>query len=363
MGYFIDPGIPEVQSYLHNVIMDIVNGYPDLDGIHLDYIRYPEKKYGYHPVSVLRYEQANPEQELTWNEWRIAHVTGFVKKLNASIKTENPDMLLTAAVISYIDEARVHYAQDWVNWLNDGIVDRIYPMAYAKTANLFNRTATEIANKAPKDKVVMGLRAWQENGFPDYGVERIIEKAQFCRQLGFAGLALFSYEGVKKANMLPTLTRELYYWEDNTLEEPLDDGFITSLIPAVNTQSAANDTLIVLPEVVLSLPAQKKVDIIDEYYTSADSISVRAYCENITLEASRFLFSFFFEQETQWNWYILDIENNVVYQKWRTYPQGKQIEEWDGVSNTGNVMQPGVYTLVINDKQDVRVLQKRFIVY
>ena len=39
-GAFLDPGIPDVHRYLLNIIMDIVSNY-DLDGIHLDYIRYP----------------------------------------------------------------------------------------------------------------------------------------------------------------------------------------------------------------------------------------------------------------------------------------------------------------------------------
>ena len=56
-GYFIDPGIPDVQDYLLDVFSDIVEGYPDLDGLHLDYIRYPSSQYGFHPVSLARFEE------------------------------------------------------------------------------------------------------------------------------------------------------------------------------------------------------------------------------------------------------------------------------------------------------------------
>jgi uncharacterized lipoprotein YddW (UPF0748 family) len=55
-GYFIDPGVPAVQDHVLNVLCDLVSGYPQLDGLHLDYIRYPSSGWGHHPISVQRYK-------------------------------------------------------------------------------------------------------------------------------------------------------------------------------------------------------------------------------------------------------------------------------------------------------------------
>jgi len=49
-GAYLEPGIPQVQNYLFNIIMDIVINY-DIDGIHLDYIRYPDMQFGYNEIA------------------------------------------------------------------------------------------------------------------------------------------------------------------------------------------------------------------------------------------------------------------------------------------------------------------------
>lgn len=364
MGYFIDPGIPEVQEHLYNVIMDIATGYPELDGIHLDYIRYPTKNYGYHPISVQRFKDYTTSNDITWNTWRIAQVTGFVKHLNAGLKGSNPSMLLTAAVISYIDEAKVHYAQDWVNWLKDGDVDRVYPMAYASGNKLFNRTADEIAAQTVKEKVIMGLRAWQEPGAAYYGVEKVIEKAEFCRKLGFGGLALFSYEGIKKANMLPKLTSSLYYWSEPTETLLAEDEFITALVPKPLDTITRTDTIPELSPKPIAQPIvhQNTSQISEEFLLSSKPADRSSTCSEVTFESGKYQLFFFFSEERRWKWDIKDIDGKVVYEKFRTYPMGGFVENWDGYTNDGVLLSPGVYTIMLYEDTGASVFQKRFIV-
>ncbi len=228
MGYFVDPGIPEVKNHLLNVILDIVANYPTLDGIHLDYIRYPAQKIGYSKVSVSRYNSELQSTNMSWNEWRIKQITELISNLRERARLINPNLLITAAVFADLQEARIHYAQDWPAWLKSGIIDRAYPMAYVKKYTNFYRIINEIANDAPKDSIVVGLRAWQENPpYVDYPVGQIIEKAKLSRQMGFAGIALFSYEGVKKTGMFPALAAGLYEWQENELPETDEEKFIT----------------------------------------------------------------------------------------------------------------------------------------
>ena len=132
-GYFIDPGIPEVQDYLLNVFGNLCTGYPELDGIHLDYIRYPEPDMGYHPISVERYkEYCRNHADITYNEWRIMQVSGFVGRLYRQTKQINPRMIVSAAVFADIADANVAYAQEWQSWLKNGIID-LFP--YTKKLN------------------------------------------------------------------------------------------------------------------------------------------------------------------------------------------------------------------------------------
>src|SRR5713226_4469504 len=55
-GGYLDPGVPEVQIYTHQVFMDVARNY-DVDGLHMDFVRYPGVLWGYNPNSVALYMQ------------------------------------------------------------------------------------------------------------------------------------------------------------------------------------------------------------------------------------------------------------------------------------------------------------------
>lgn len=52
--YYLDPGNPAAAQYLREICLNIVRNY-DVDGIHLDFIRYPGVQFGYNPVAVARF--------------------------------------------------------------------------------------------------------------------------------------------------------------------------------------------------------------------------------------------------------------------------------------------------------------------
>jgi uncharacterized lipoprotein YddW (UPF0748 family) len=103
---FLDPGVPEVAIYTHRVFMDVVRNY-DIDGIHLDYVRYPGSTWGYSPASVALYrlqtgttrvpDPADPK----WQAWRRARVTNFVRDLGHEMKLEKPNLKLSGALICF----------------------------------------------------------------------------------------------------------------------------------------------------------------------------------------------------------------------------------------------------------------------
>lgn len=68
------PGNPDVRNHILDVVRDIAERY-DIDGIHFDYIRYPEgsvtEGYSHDSVSVARFEspEGNPDR-LSWEHWQ-----------------------------------------------------------------------------------------------------------------------------------------------------------------------------------------------------------------------------------------------------------------------------------------------------
>jgi uncharacterized lipoprotein YddW (UPF0748 family) len=356
MGYFVDPGIPDVKFHLMNVVLDIVNNYPELDGIHLDYIRYPAKKYGYSTESIERFRGKNKTQEIDWNDWRISQITDFIRDMREMALAINPKILITAAVIADIDEAKNDYAQDWVNWINEGIVDRVYPMAYRKDYDHFYDVIADIVEQTPKENVIVGLRAWQEKGESNYKVERIIDKANLCRLMGFGGIALFSYEGIKKCGYFPMLKQALFNYVVSDTTGLLEEDFISTLISSLE-YTPLRDSLKSGENDYHSTP-----NYISDNQTEQDTALVKTFCEIISFSRDSYSLSFYFEDTKDWRWSILDVNSKLLFTKKRTYPRGYFVEDWNGIAIDGAVIQPGVYTLIMCNENEETVFEKRFVV-
>ena len=89
-GFFFDPALKEVQNYLTNVFIDIVLNY-DIDGLQLDYIRYPGEDYGFNKKAIKIFNKKYKDK-LTWKEFKIKNVSDFVKNFYKKAKEEKPNL-------------------------------------------------------------------------------------------------------------------------------------------------------------------------------------------------------------------------------------------------------------------------------
>jgi uncharacterized lipoprotein YddW (UPF0748 family) len=149
-GYFIDPGHPDAAKYTTDVALNIVREY-DVDGIHLDYIRYPERadglSWGYNETSIARFNAQNSREgrpassDPLWSQWRRDQISGLVRGIYQGALAIKPQVKISAAVIPWGDGPRVEadwkstsaYSsvfQDWRSWLEEGILDQAMPMTY-----------------------------------------------------------------------------------------------------------------------------------------------------------------------------------------------------------------------------------------
>ncbi|HNQ44382.1 MAG TPA: family 10 glycosylhydrolase, partial [Candidatus Cloacimonadota bacterium] len=296
-GYFIDPGIPEVQEYLLDVFSDIVEGYPELDGLHLDYIRYPNARWGFHPTSLDRYNRYVAEQQsISWNDWRIKQVTQFVEACSTRIKQINPRIMLSAAVFSSIFDARTAYAQDWYDWLSRGLLDRVYPMAYTLDYAAFQNQLQDMKTLSRDKDIVIGLRAWDASGrslmpwdSPEYNITHINRRIDYLRVCGFGGTALFSYDGLKAGNALYHLAN-LAYQDAGTPE----------------------------PEPVPVL--------------AADAV--------FSAHPGKYYIDLIIPSEGRWNWVLKDANETGLFARARYYLQGENRDFWDAIDTEGNPVSP-----------------------
>lgn len=166
VGYFLDPGHPGAASHIASVARNLVSNYA-IDGIHLDYIRYPETAdfksdgapVGYSEVSLDRFRKRHGLSNSTpppamndtrWSDWRREQVTQLVRRIYLEVMEVNPRIRVSAAVISWGEgpadprewprsHAYNRIYQDWQGWLKEGILDLAVPMNYFKQADAGRR--------------------------------------------------------------------------------------------------------------------------------------------------------------------------------------------------------------------------------
>ncbi|RPI20766.1 MAG: hypothetical protein EHM61_26345 [Acidobacteria bacterium] len=157
VGYFLDPGHPGVTDHLVRVYLNVVSNYA-VDGIHFDYIRYPETEerhpkgspVGYNPTSLARFarlcgRQQKPDPgDPLWMNWRREQITQLVRRIYIEAKAIRPQVKVSASTIAWgqppasskrfletTAAGRLVY-QDWHGWMKEGILDLAVPMNYAR---------------------------------------------------------------------------------------------------------------------------------------------------------------------------------------------------------------------------------------
>jgi uncharacterized lipoprotein YddW (UPF0748 family) len=209
------------------VARDLANRY-DLDGLHLDRIRYAGKYSSCDPVSEgasgvqCFYKPAN---YASYASFQRTQVNGTVRKFYEMIASEHPDMMLSAAVWhTYKDDWGLGHSegysdryQDSQGWMAGGYIDAIMPMIYSPND----------ANPNPADQtfpqwewelLVNDFLAHSNGRFVIGGIgsnhyasfSEIAARIDIARQLGIAGHAIFSYSGLKAKGYIDDLAAGPY---------------------------------------------------------------------------------------------------------------------------------------------------------
>ncbi|HEY3084499.1 MAG TPA: family 10 glycosylhydrolase [Candidatus Dormibacteraeota bacterium] len=210
---FLDPGVPEVAIYTQRLFVDLVRNY-DVDGLHLDFVRYPGAAWGYSASAVELYKlqggvtRTPDPADAKWQAWRRDRVTAFVRDLHKELKLEKPSLKLSGALICFgggpynaagwgSTSAYTSVFQDWRAWLVKGYLDFGVPMNYDSDWNgqqkaWFDRWIAFEKDSGFANRVVVGVGA-----FLNYPEDTL---AQIRRVLAAStggnrvlGVAIYSY--------------------------------------------------------------------------------------------------------------------------------------------------------------------------
>ena len=196
-GYWLCPSIPAARRLLLGAIRELVEKYP-VDGIQLDYIRFPGPDYCYnescrrkfkaeHGIDPLEIEPFT-KPILDWHLWRENLVNTFVADVSAAVKKVRPDVKVSAAVGSVPDQSRLDFLQDWEHWAANKWVDFVSPMDYTCDAAYFRKVVSQ-AKSAIADRTLLapGIGLHMQSG-----AETMLEQVCVARSEPVSGVALFS---------------------------------------------------------------------------------------------------------------------------------------------------------------------------
>lgn len=201
---FFDPANPELQQYLLDLLTEIATNY-DVDGIQLDYIRYPFQErsrnevYGFGDASRLQFRlQGYPDpvnmeiRDRHWKQWqefRVAQVDQFVEKASTTLRQKRPDLILSAAVFPMPRDQRLdQIQQNWEAWVEAGHIDLLVPMTYAEDATDLATLTADVLATLPTS----GTLLLPSVRLLNLDVGLAFDQLQLLRQLPTAGTAFFA---------------------------------------------------------------------------------------------------------------------------------------------------------------------------
>jgi uncharacterized lipoprotein YddW (UPF0748 family) len=212
-GLYASPIPIEAAHYLEAIVRDLAARYP-IDGLHLDYVRYPTSDFDYSAGALTAFraslidELSTPERARLearrrtdplvyvntfperWTKYRRTRLTDLVARLRAAVKKERPNALISAAVKPDAREAANERLQDWQDWAARGLLDVICPMAYTPNLPQFARTVTGAGRSAAPQQLWAGIGAYRLDS------AQTVAHIQAARAAGAQGIALFSYDSL-----------------------------------------------------------------------------------------------------------------------------------------------------------------------
>lgn len=194
--FFLNPGNPDTKRYLMDITAEIVKNY-DIDGVHYDYLRYPENA----PNFPDRNEFRRYGDGRDINQWRRDNITEIVRYIYNGVKALKPWVKVSTSPVGKYDDTTRYPSNGWnaydavkqdvAGWLGEGIQDQIFPMMYFK-GNNFYPFALDWKEQSNGRQIIPGLGIYfldPKEG--DWNISEVERQIRFCRSNYLSGQAYY----------------------------------------------------------------------------------------------------------------------------------------------------------------------------
>jgi uncharacterized lipoprotein YddW (UPF0748 family) len=197
-------------------MLEVARNYA-VDGIHFDYIRYPDSSGCYCEGCRERFEVLIGSKVANWPsdvvsgplkekylDFRRENITRLVKAVSEEARKIRPGIQISAAVFSSWPECRDSIGQDWLSWLKEGYLDFVCPMNYTPSAmdyeGLISLQMKAIAGMKPM-VAGLGVTLGDWTLTPD----QVVRQIGITRRLGTKGFVMFNLDAYVVKEILPKL--------------------------------------------------------------------------------------------------------------------------------------------------------------
>lgn len=194
--WYLDPGIPETTTYLQSLVRELVTHY-HIDGIHFDYIRYPDKadRFPDKPTHN-KYGKGRPLAE-----WRRENINQLVSKLYDTVKQIKPWVQVSSAPLGKYNRIERNPNTGWTayetvhqdpqHWMQQKKHDMVIPMMYYLHDDFFPFVDNWVENNNGRF-IVPGLGVYRlEKDEADWALNDITDQIDYSRYFGGAGCVFF----------------------------------------------------------------------------------------------------------------------------------------------------------------------------
>ncbi len=199
--YFINPGHPEGARFILDLYKEVVRNY-DVKGIQVDYVRYPEKDYGYDEYTRNLFQQEKGVDPITlsedsplyedWCQFRRELVNQFLYQFAAEMKSIKPEIEFSAAVWPNLPVALNTHFQDSRDWVVKDYLDNTSLMSYNPGLYYCIKDTETYKEFGDGHSIIaLGMGANIE-----LTSETLAQQVKLSRDAGAGGVAIFEYESL-----------------------------------------------------------------------------------------------------------------------------------------------------------------------
>ncbi|MGA2255417.1 MAG: family 10 glycosylhydrolase [Thermoguttaceae bacterium] len=214
------PSHPENFKFEVDTMVEVARMYP-VDGLHFDYIRYPDGEHCYCDGCRKRFEADSGKPVAEWpgdcyhgsrrdeyRTWRCRQITRVVEAVSREAKRVRPGIKISAAVFGGYPSCRQTVGQDWVAWVKAGYLDFICPMDYSASDDAFaDLVASQVYFVGGRVPIYAGIGATAVN--PPMTAPQVLRQIEKARSLGASGFSIFNLDGKTIETLVPEVGKGL----------------------------------------------------------------------------------------------------------------------------------------------------------